>query len=92
MRYQWHEIKYEGDLYDVCLDTKDGIFLDEIRVHDSEVDIRPVMDEKVMDWMLKRAIFLQGEPKLHTEETCPAGLREEAEDWYLNAEMGRRVA
>jgi hypothetical protein len=45
-----------------------------------------------MDWMLKRAIFLQGEPKLHTEETCPAGFREEAEDWYLNAEMGRKVA
>ena len=55
--YEWATIVYEQSSYDVCVIVRNDeiVALDEIRPIDSEIDITPVMDIRVMDWMFDMA-------------------------------------
>lgn len=55
--YEWATIVYEQSSYDVCVIVRNDeiIELDEIRPIDSEIDITPVMDIGVMNWMFNMA-------------------------------------
>ena len=55
--YEWATIMYEQSSYDVCVIVRNDeiVALDEIRPIDSEIDITPVMDIRVMDWMFDMA-------------------------------------
>ena len=75
MRYHWYTVKYEGDDYDVCVDTHYGFEIDEIRPVDSEINIMPVMSERIIDWFCKQAEKQSREPK----ETITYELAELAE-------------
>jgi len=55
--FEWATIVYEQSSYDVCVIVRNDeiVALDEIRPIDSEIDITPVMDIRVMDWMFDMA-------------------------------------
>ncbi len=55
--FEWATIAYEDAAYDVCVAMyQDEVFqVDEIRPIDSEIDITPVMDVSVIDWMFEKA-------------------------------------
>ncbi len=55
--FEWATVAYENAAYDVCVATyQDEVFqVDEIRPIDSEIDITPVMDVIVIDWMFEKA-------------------------------------
>ena len=53
--FEWVTIIYENTAYDVYVSTS-GYGVDEIRPVDSEIDITPVMDIRVIDWMEAQAL------------------------------------
>ena len=55
--FEWATVVYERSSYDVCVAMyRDEVFeVDEIRPVDSEIDITPVMDVSVIDWMFEKA-------------------------------------
>ncbi len=55
--FEWATVAYENGAYDVCVAMyQDEVFqVDEIRPIDSEIDITPVMDVSVIDWMFEKA-------------------------------------
>ena len=53
--FEWVTIIYENASYDVYVSTA-GHGVDEIRPIDSEIDITPVMDHRVIDWMEAQAL------------------------------------
>lgn len=55
MRYQWATVKYEQDLFDVCIDTRFDA-LEEIRAVDSEINLIPIMDTKTAAWFENQAM------------------------------------
>jgi hypothetical protein len=55
--FEWATVVYERSSYDVCVAMyRDEVFeVDEIRPIDSEIDITPVMDVSIIDWMFEKA-------------------------------------
>jgi len=55
--YEWTTVVYEASSYDVCVMVRNDEVdeLDEIRPSDSEIDITPVMDIQVINWMFDLA-------------------------------------
>lgn len=55
MRYQWATVKFESNLFDVCIDTRFDE-LEEIRAVDSEINLIEIMDTKIAKWFEAEAM------------------------------------
>ena len=54
-QFEWVTVVYEGGSYDVCVGMEVEE-VEEVLVVDKDVDISPVMDKGVIDWMLEKAV------------------------------------